>query len=257
MRQGVRPVNDRLLTTREVADYLGFSSETVLRRYRAGELVGIRLASNVLRFRESDLEAWLELCLEGAAGRVMARLADLRSAAGGLDVHRHDRAHADQLALARVDPFGVERFCAVAEASENFRWVVVREFDPVRVAVDELDSDREGHAPEANRSARRLCRSARLRWGALLVESLGQAPAVIAEEHGAELGKRVGWVVERGEQYGAFGNSEREEFGLVGDGAVESVSEVAGAVVPQDPCELDDRGVGDGAAGEHHRGEAR
>jgi excisionase family DNA binding protein len=161
MRQGVRPVNDRLLTTREVADYLGFSSETVLRRYRAGELVGIRLASNVLRFRESDLEAWLELCLEGAAGRVMARLADLRSAAGGLDVHRHDRAHADQLALARVDPFGVERFCAVAEASENFRWVVVREFDPVRVAVDELDSDREGHASEASRRPQRLYRSAR------------------------------------------------------------------------------------------------
>ena len=55
-------MNDRLLTTRQVADYLGFSPETVLRRYRAGELVGIRLASNVLRFRESDLAAWLEDC---------------------------------------------------------------------------------------------------------------------------------------------------------------------------------------------------
>ena len=53
-------VNDRLLTTRQVAEYLGFSPETVLRRYRAGELVGIRLASNVLRFRASDVEAWLE-----------------------------------------------------------------------------------------------------------------------------------------------------------------------------------------------------
>ena len=29
-------MNDRLLTTREVASYLGFSPETVLRRYRAG-----------------------------------------------------------------------------------------------------------------------------------------------------------------------------------------------------------------------------
>jgi hypothetical protein len=219
-------VNDPLLTTREIADYLVFSSERVLLRYRAAELVGIRLT-------------------------------DLRPAAGGLDVQRNDRAHAYQLTIGRVDPFGVERFCALVEPSDNFRGIVVRNFNAVRVAVDELDSDREGHAPEANRSARRLCRSARLRWGALLVESLGQAPAVIAEEHGAELGKRVGWVVERGEQYGAFGNSEREEFGLVGDGAVESVSEVAGAVVPQDPCELDDRGVGDGAAGEHHRGEAR
>ena len=44
-------MNDRLLTTRRVADYVGFSPETVLRRYRAAELVGIRLASNVLRFR--------------------------------------------------------------------------------------------------------------------------------------------------------------------------------------------------------------
>ena len=76
----------------------------------------------------------------------MTRLADLRSAAGGLDVHRHDRAHADQLTIARIDPFGVERFCAVVEPAENFRRVVVREFDPVRVAVDERDSDCEGHA---------------------------------------------------------------------------------------------------------------
>jgi len=53
-------VNDRLLTTREVAEWLGFSPETVLRRYRAGELVGIRLGSNVRRFRESAVEAFLE-----------------------------------------------------------------------------------------------------------------------------------------------------------------------------------------------------
>ena len=53
-------MNGRLLTTRQVADYLGFSPETVLRRYRAGEIVGIRLGSNVLRFRESSVEAFLE-----------------------------------------------------------------------------------------------------------------------------------------------------------------------------------------------------
>jgi excisionase family DNA binding protein len=52
---------DRLLTTREVADILALSPETVLRRWRAGELPGYRLASNVLRFRESEIEAWLEL----------------------------------------------------------------------------------------------------------------------------------------------------------------------------------------------------
>lgn len=60
---------DRLLTTRQVADYLGFSPETVLRRYRAGELVGIRLASNVLRFRESAVEEFL---LRGETSRESA-----------------------------------------------------------------------------------------------------------------------------------------------------------------------------------------
>ena len=62
-------MNDRLLTTREVADFLGLSCETVLRRYRAGELPGIRLGSNVLRFRESELEAWLAGC--ATAGNVL------------------------------------------------------------------------------------------------------------------------------------------------------------------------------------------
>jgi excisionase family DNA binding protein len=49
----------RLLTTRQVAEYVGLSPETILRRYRSGELVGIRLASNVLRFREEEVEAWI------------------------------------------------------------------------------------------------------------------------------------------------------------------------------------------------------
>jgi predicted site-specific integrase-resolvase len=44
-------VTERLVT-RQVADFLGVSPETVLRRWRAGELPGYRLASNVLRFRE-------------------------------------------------------------------------------------------------------------------------------------------------------------------------------------------------------------
>lgn len=51
---------ERLMTTRELANYLGVSSETVLRRWRAGELPGYRLGSNVLRFRESEIETWLE-----------------------------------------------------------------------------------------------------------------------------------------------------------------------------------------------------
>ena len=55
-------VHDRLLTTRQVADYLGLSPETVLRRYRRGEIPAVRLAQNVLRFRESEIEAWLAGC---------------------------------------------------------------------------------------------------------------------------------------------------------------------------------------------------
>jgi excisionase family DNA binding protein len=53
-------MTDRLLTTRQVAEYLGLSAETELRRYRDGSLAGYRLGSNVLRFRESDVEAYLE-----------------------------------------------------------------------------------------------------------------------------------------------------------------------------------------------------
>jgi excisionase family DNA binding protein len=48
-----------LLTTRELADYLGLSPATVLRRWRAGELPGYRLASNVLRFDQADIDEWL------------------------------------------------------------------------------------------------------------------------------------------------------------------------------------------------------
>jgi len=49
-----------LLTAREVADLLGLSITSVLRRWRAGELPGFRLSSNVLRFRESEINAYLE-----------------------------------------------------------------------------------------------------------------------------------------------------------------------------------------------------
>jgi excisionase family DNA binding protein len=58
---------DRLLTARELGEMLGLSTESVLRRWRAGELPGYRLGSNVLRFRESEVEAWL------AARRVETR----------------------------------------------------------------------------------------------------------------------------------------------------------------------------------------
>lgn len=51
----------RLLTTREVAELLAVSPETVLRKIRAGEVAAIRLSSNALRIREEDLAAFLDL----------------------------------------------------------------------------------------------------------------------------------------------------------------------------------------------------
>jgi len=56
----------RLLTTREVAEKLGLSSATVLRRWRAGKLPGYRLGSNVLRFDQAAIDAYLRGCLVGA-----------------------------------------------------------------------------------------------------------------------------------------------------------------------------------------------
>ena len=54
-------MTDRLLRTRDVAERLDVSCETVLRWYRSGKLPGgRRLGSNVLRFSESEFEAWVD-----------------------------------------------------------------------------------------------------------------------------------------------------------------------------------------------------
>jgi excisionase family DNA binding protein len=52
-------VTDRLLTAREVAELLGVSAETVLRWTRRGELPAIRLPGRAIRYRATDLDAWL------------------------------------------------------------------------------------------------------------------------------------------------------------------------------------------------------
>ena len=49
----------RLLTAREVAERLAVSSETVLVWVRKGELPAFRLG-RAIRFRETDLDAWLD-----------------------------------------------------------------------------------------------------------------------------------------------------------------------------------------------------
>jgi excisionase family DNA binding protein len=54
-------VSGRLLRTRDVAEILDVSCETVLRWHRSGKLPGgRRLGSNVLRFDSGEIEAWVE-----------------------------------------------------------------------------------------------------------------------------------------------------------------------------------------------------
>jgi len=65
----------RLLTTREVAEALGVSSATVLRRWRAGEIPGFRIASNCLRFDGAEIDGWLQERRGSASSPGAAQLA--------------------------------------------------------------------------------------------------------------------------------------------------------------------------------------
>jgi excisionase family DNA binding protein len=57
----MQAMSERLLRTRDVAERLDVSCETVLRWHRSGKLPGgRRLGTNVLRFSAPELEAWLE-----------------------------------------------------------------------------------------------------------------------------------------------------------------------------------------------------
>ncbi len=50
----------RLLTARAVADMLDVSTETVLRWTRRGELPAIRLPGGAIRFRQDEIDGWIE-----------------------------------------------------------------------------------------------------------------------------------------------------------------------------------------------------
>jgi excisionase family DNA binding protein len=52
-------VNERLLTARELADLLGFKTGTIVDWAEAGKLPAFLLGGR-LRFKESEIEAWLE-----------------------------------------------------------------------------------------------------------------------------------------------------------------------------------------------------
>lgn len=49
-----------LLTARDLADRLAVSSNTILDWWQQGRLPGFKLHSGAVRFRESEIVAWLE-----------------------------------------------------------------------------------------------------------------------------------------------------------------------------------------------------
>ncbi len=52
-------MTERLLTARELADQLGFSASTIVDWAEAGDLPAFKIGGR-LRFRESEVLAWLE-----------------------------------------------------------------------------------------------------------------------------------------------------------------------------------------------------
>jgi excisionase family DNA binding protein len=69
VRRHGRDVNERLLTTREVAERFGVVTETILRWVRCGRLPAIRISTGAIRFRESEIESWLDEHATAAPGR--------------------------------------------------------------------------------------------------------------------------------------------------------------------------------------------
>ncbi len=67
----MNPLGPPLLTTRDVADHVGVSCETVLRRYRAGRLRGIRVGGRVLRFEAAAVDDFLARGARSALTSVM------------------------------------------------------------------------------------------------------------------------------------------------------------------------------------------
>jgi excisionase family DNA binding protein len=51
---------ERLLTARELGDLLGLSPSTILDWHEAGRLPSFKLGGRAVRFRESEILAWLE-----------------------------------------------------------------------------------------------------------------------------------------------------------------------------------------------------
>jgi len=79
-------VTARLLTTRDVAERLGVSPETVLRWIESRGLPARRLTSRAIRYEEAELDAWLLERATGAASRGVSATHDGRAQVGGYAV---------------------------------------------------------------------------------------------------------------------------------------------------------------------------
>jgi excisionase family DNA binding protein len=77
-------VSAPLLTTRQVAERFGVGSETILRWVRSGRLPAIRISTGAIRFRESEIEAWLDEHATAAPGRESASNPDRRRQRNGI-----------------------------------------------------------------------------------------------------------------------------------------------------------------------------
>jgi excisionase family DNA binding protein len=77
-------VTERLLTTREVAETLGVSPETVLRWIERRGLPARRLTSRAIRFDARELGVWLDERATAAPGRESASNPDRRRHGKGI-----------------------------------------------------------------------------------------------------------------------------------------------------------------------------
>jgi excisionase family DNA binding protein len=78
-------VTERLLTARELGELLGFAPATIVDWFEAGKLPGFRIGGR-LRFRPSEIEAWLEEQRGGRNGRSVSPNPPLARRRGSLRV---------------------------------------------------------------------------------------------------------------------------------------------------------------------------
>jgi excisionase family DNA binding protein len=67
-------VTEQLMTARELADYLGVAYDWVIDKWEAGEIPGFRLGHRTLRFRRSEIDAWMESKRRGPTPASRSRL---------------------------------------------------------------------------------------------------------------------------------------------------------------------------------------